>query len=133
MLIIPRTPFPVTVEKSEGLIKLIFRSFAAETIALANGCSLLFSKLAAKDKISFSLKFGAAIIFCKTGFPSVNVPVLSITRTFIFSNCSRASAFLIRIPSCAARPMPTIIDIGVAKPSAQGQATINTVIAEIKL
>ena len=42
---------------------------------------------------------------------------------------SKASAFLIRMPPCAARPTPTMIDIGVASPSAQGQAMISTVTA----
>ena len=63
------------------------------------------------------------------GLPSVSVPVLSTTRVSTFSMRSRASAFLIRMPACAARPTPTMIDIGVARPSAQGQAMISTVTA----
>ena len=42
---------------------------------------------------------------------------------------SSASAFLISTPACAPRPTPTMIDIGVARPSAQGQAMISTVTA----
>ena len=34
------------------------------------------------------------------------------------------------MPFSAARPVPTIIDVGVAKPSAQGQAITKTDIAE---
>ena len=60
------------------------------------------------------------------GLPSVSVPVLSTTSVSIFSMRSSASAFLIRMPACAARPTPTMIDIGVASPSAQGQAMIST-------
>ena len=33
------------------------------------------------------------------------------------------------MPECAPRPTPTMIDIGVARPSAQGQAMISTVTA----
>ena len=33
------------------------------------------------------------------------------------------------MPDCAPRPTPTMIDIGVASPSAQGQAMISTVTA----
>ncbi len=42
---------------------------------------------------------------------------------------SSASAFLISTPACAPRPTPTMIDIGVARPSAQGQAMISTLTA----
>ena len=40
-----------------------------------------------------------------------------------------ASAFFISMPFKAPLPTPTITDIGVAKPTAQGQAIINTAIA----
>ena len=42
---------------------------------------------------------------------------------------SSASAFLIRMPACAPRPTPTMIDIGVARPSAHGQAMMRTLTA----
>ena len=60
------------------------------------------------------------------GLPSVSVPVLSTTSVSTFSIRSSASAFLISTPACAPRPTPTMIDIGVASPSAQGQAMIST-------
>ena len=63
------------------------------------------------------------------GLPSVSVPVLSTTSVSTFSIRSSASAFLIRTPACAPRPTPTMIDIGVARPSAQGQAMISTATA----
>ncbi len=44
---------------------------------------------------------------------------------------SSASAFLISTPACAPRPVAVMIDIGVARPSAQGQAMISTAIAAI--
>ena len=39
---------------------------------------------------------------------------------------SSASASLIRTPACAPRPAAVVIEIGVARPSAQGQAMIST-------
>ncbi len=63
------------------------------------------------------------------GLPSVSVPVLSTTSVSTFSIRSSASAFLISTPACAPRPTPTMIDIGVASPSAQGQAMISTLTA----
>ncbi len=63
------------------------------------------------------------------GLPSVSVPVLSTTSVSIFSMRSSASAFLISTPACAPRPTPTMIDIGVARPSAQGQAMMSTLTA----
>ena len=63
------------------------------------------------------------------GLPSVSVPVLSTTSVSTFSMRSSASAFLISTPACAPRPTPTMIDIGVASPSAQGQAMISTLTA----
>src|SRR5260370_11344456 len=68
----------------------------------------------------------AATIATTFGLPSVSVPVLSTTSVSTFSRRSRASAFLINTPARAPRPTPTMIDIGVAKPSAQGQAIIKT-------
>ena len=60
------------------------------------------------------------------GFPAVRVPVLSVIRWVIFSARSIASAFFTKIPFWAPLPTPTMIDIGVASPRAQGQALIKT-------
>ncbi len=68
----------------------------------------------------------AGTIATTFGLPSVSVPVLSTTSVSTFSMRSSASAFLISTPACAPRPTPTMIDIGVASPSAQGQAMIST-------
>ena len=54
------------------------------------------------------------------------------TRVSTFSRRSSASAFLISTPDCAPRPTPTMIDIGVARPSAHGQAMISTDTAAIR-
>ena len=58
------------------------------------------------------------------------VPVLSNTIVVIFEADCSASPFRISTPASAALPTPTITDIGVAKPSAQGQAIISTVVAD---
>jgi len=47
------------------------------------------------------------------------------------SSTSSASAFLMSTPARAPRPVPTMMDIGVASPSAQGQAMISTATALI--
>ena len=46
--------------------------------------------------------------------------------------CSSTSGPLIRIPSCAPRPVPTSNAVGVASPSAHGQAMISTATAAVK-
>ncbi len=74
-------------------------------------------------------KPAAATIATTLGLPSVSVPVLSTTSVSTFSIRSSASAFLISTPAAAPRPTPTMIDIGVARPSAQGQAMISTLTA----
>ena len=63
------------------------------------------------------------------GFPSVSVPVLSTTTVVTFPISSIASALRMSIPACAPRPTPTMIDIGVARPSAHGQAMMSTATA----
>ena len=98
-------------------------------MASASGCSLARSTLAASRRISSSSNPAAATIATTFGLPSVSVPVLSTTSVSTFSMRSSASAFLISTPACAPRPTPTMIDIGVARPSAQGQAMISTLTA----
>ena len=59
----------------------------------------------------------------------VSVPVLSKTTVWMSRVRSSASIEVIRMPSCAPRPVPVIVAIGVARPSAQGQAMIRTATA----
>ena len=54
------------------------------------------------------------------------VPVLSSTMVSSLCAVSSASAERIRMPAWAPFPVPTMIDSGVARPSAQGQAMIST-------
>ena len=74
---------------------------------------------------------GAGSTWTTLGRPSVSVPVLSTTSVSTFSMRSRASASRISTPCCAPRPTPTMMDIGVASPSAQGQAMMSTATAAI--
>ena len=60
------------------------------------------------------------------GLPSVSVPVLSRTTTVARTAPSSASADFTKMPFEAPRPVPTIIAVGVARPSAQGQEMTKT-------
>ena len=128
---VPWTPPPVTESKLKTSESTSSFSFAASTIERANGCSLLDSTAAtmARNSLSFRPISGLTCNSVSFGRPSVSVPVLSTINVSTFSMASKTSAFLIRTPSLAPRPTPTIIDIGVANPKAQGQAIINTATA----
>ena len=64
--------------------------------------------------------------------PVVTVPVLSSTTVSTSRVDSSTSGPLIRMPSWAPRPVPTISAVGVARPRAQGQAMIRTATAAVK-
>src|SRR5437660_516718 len=118
----PTTPFPVRDWNSVGPGRLRAFCRAAETIAAARGCSLARSRLAASRRTSDSWCPAATTSDIRRGLPCVSVPVLSTTRVSTFSRTSRASAFLIRTPAIAPRPTPTMMAMGVARPSAHGHA-----------
>ena len=100
------------------------------TIASASGCSERRSRLYNIPR-TFSV-FSRHSIFTTTGCPSVMVPVLSNTMESIFRATSRQAASFIRMPCSAPLPMPTISAVGVANPSAHGQAIIRTVTMDSK-
>ena len=126
----PTTPLPVGELKPRTSGSSMPRSAAAATMACASGCSLRLLDAGGEAQhvllVEAVRRRSTATTF---GLPSVSVPVLSITSVSTFSMRSSASAFLISTPACAPRPTPTMIDIGVASPSAQGQAMISTVTA----
>ena len=64
------------------------------------------------------------------GLPAVMVPVLSSTMVSSLCAVSSASAERISMPARAPLPVPTMIDSGVASPSAHGQAMISTATAD---
>ncbi len=123
-----RRPCPGPVEVRLGQRQAAFRRGAQDRIR--QRMLLPRSRLAASHSRSSSSKPFAGRIAVTAGRPSVRVPVLSMTNVSIFSISSSASAFLIRTPIDAPRPTPTMIDIGVTRPSAQGQAMIRTATAE---
>ena len=79
-----------------------------------------------RDEAALLVEAVVATTSVRAGAPFVIVPVLS--RTIVFSLCavSSASAERIRMPFSAPLPVPTMIDSGVASPSAQGHAMIST-------
>ncbi len=97
-------------------------------MASARGCSEAFSADAARLKTISLVYPSSAIREMSSGFPSVSVPVLSNTTVSILWACSKASPDLNRIPSSAPLPVPTMIAVGTASPSAQGQAMTRTLI-----
>ena len=77
--------------------------------APASGCSLGFSRLAAKCSNVVSSTPCAGRRSVTTGLPFVRVPVLSSTTAFTEWAVSSASPDLIRMPFSAPLPVPTII------------------------
>ena len=67
-----------------------------------------------------------------TGSPFVRVPVLS--NTIALSDWTAWSDLLLlkSMPRCAPSPMPAVIAVGVASPSAQGQAMMRTVMNRVR-
>ena len=126
---VPTTPLPVIDRKSDTATVCTPRSPAPRTMASANGCSLTFSRLATRRSNVGSSTGPSAATVVSAGFPSVRVPVLSTTTVSTCSITSSASALRNRTPSSAPRPVPTMIDIGVARPRAHGHAMISTATA----
>src|SRR6266540_1128021 len=105
------------------------RATAARTMASASGCSLSRSTAAPSRNSSSEVKPSVLSTAVTSGSPFVSVPVLSSTTVSRAAICSSAIAFLKRMPRCAPRPVPTMIAVGVASPSASGQVITTTVIA----
>ena len=105
------------------------RSRAAATIAAPSGCSLPVSAAATIASRDAASHWPAVRIRVTAGRPWVIVPVLSRTIAVSRRDCSSASPLPIRTPSSAALPVPTMTAVGVARPSAQGQAMISTAMA----
>ena len=96
----------------------------------ASGCSLLrFDGRGGDQQTSRLGRSRRATISRKTRLAFGQRAGLVHHERVDLSSVSRASAFLISTPACAPRPMPTMIDIGVASPSAHGQAMISTATA----
>ena len=98
----------------------------AAQMALAMGCSMSDSTAAATSSTSSVESPAAGVTATTEAMPIVRVPVLSKATVSTRANRSRASALRMRMPSAEARPQPTIMATGVAKPIAHGQATSRT-------
>ncbi len=118
-------PRPGRASNSSTLRKDRPFSSASCTTAVPRGCSLAFSTEAATASNSSS-PTPSAYTSVTTGRPSVRVPVLSKTMVWILPMRSRLSPPLMRMPSSAPLPVPTMMAVGVARPRAQGQAMTST-------
>ena len=81
------------------------------------------------NAVSFSLQPVATTDVDSFGLPSVSVPVLSTTSVSTFSQRLERFGVLDQDARVCAAPVPTMIDIGVARPRAHGQAMISTATA----
>jgi len=95
------------------------------------GCSLAASSAPARRSSSRSSTPSAGSTSTRVMVPLVMVPVLSSTTVSMSWVLSSASGPLIRMPSCAPRPVPTMSAVGVASPRAHGQAMISTETAAV--
>src|SRR3989338_5628788 len=117
---------PLIASKFITSSKSVLLFFAYNNTASAIGCSDFFSSEAKADNKSFSLLSDKFFIEISSGFPFVIVPVLSTTTVLTLWSFSSVAASLIKIPSLAPLPTPTIIAVGVARPKAHGQAITRT-------
>ncbi len=120
------TPRPETAWNDSASGGVIFSSPASARTASASGCSEGFSSAAAVRRSSSRLTPSEGSTSVTRGVPSVMVPVLSSTTVCTACAVSSASPDLIRIPSAAPRPVPTMMATGVARPSAHGQEITST-------
>ena len=102
---------------------------AAFATAWAIGCSLASSTAPASRSTSARVAPFSGRTSTSSMRPSVTVPVLSRTIVPIRRVSSSTSGPLMRMPSCAPRPVPTMSAVGVASPRAQGHAMMSTATA----
>ena len=121
------TPLPGTAMKSVGSGTSMDLAVTTSLIARATGCSLSRSAAPATRSNSSSLVPGSGEMVVTMGLPSVSVPVLSKTTRVIRPARSSAAADLIRMPRRPASPVPTMMAMGVASPSAHGHEMMRTV------
>ena len=127
-----RAPLPGSARKDSPALTGSPRSRAAATIARATGCSEPSSTAAAIRRSSPSSSPTAAATRESSIRPVVTVPVLSRTIVSTRRVCSSTSGPAISIPSCEPRPVPTSSAVGVASPSAHGQAMMSVATAAVK-
>ena len=99
---------------------------AASTIARAMGCWCESSTAPACRRTSDRNQPATGVTDVTHIWPVVIVPVLSSNSTSTVRVCSRISGPRINMPARAPRLVPTNSAIGVARPSAHGQAMMST-------
>ncbi len=120
------TPWPGIASNRVASSSVIPRALAPLTMASPSGCSEFFSATAARRSTSASSPL-AATTSVTEGCPLVSVPVLSKTTTCTLLVASMASAPLKRMPYSAPLPLPAMMAVGVASPTAHGQEMTSTV------
>ena len=128
-LMTARAPAPGSATKPVARGTAMARLAAAATMARATGCSLPDSTAAAARRAWSLGRRPAVLTSTRVISPVVTVPVLSSTTVSMRRVSSSTSAPLMRMPSRAPRPVPTSSAVGVARPSAHGQAMTSTAIA----
>ena len=106
-------------------------SEAAAVTARPIGCSLAASTAPAWRSSSARSTPGSATTAVTCITPVVTVPVLSSTTVSSRRVDSSTSGPLMMTPSWAPRPVPTSSAVGVARPSAHGQAMMSTATAAL--
>ena len=124
------TPDPAVARNASIIGSGPFRRPAA-TIARASGCSEASSTAAATRSTSSASSPVAAVTSMTDMRPVVTVPVLSSAMVSTRRVDSSTSGPVMRMPSWAPRPVPTMRAVGVASPSAQGQAMMSTATAAV--
>ncbi len=128
---VPCTPRPTRFAKSSTPSSVPTRSRAPSAIACATGAPRPARARPPAAGPRRRPRPDAATTSVRVIRPVVTVPVLSSTIVSTRRVCSSTSGPLIRMPSWAPRPVPTMSAVGVASPSAHGQAMISTATAAV--
>ncbi len=121
-------PCPGMAAKSFGSPRSSPCFLAPAIMASPKGCSEPLSALAVSLSTSSSVNPLNAAKSVSSGSPLVIVPVLSKTMAWSLWAFSKCSPPLMRMPFSAPLPVPTMIEVGVASPKAQGQAITKTAV-----
>ena len=123
----PRTPRPVEEEKPSTGASARPRSSAARTIAAASGCSLPRSRLAARRRASGSSPPSRPTTATEAR-PALGEGAGLVDDERVHAREGLEGLGVLHEDAGRRRrgPTPTMIDIGVARPRAQGQAMMRT-------
>ena len=127
----PVAPTPGMARNSSSAGRVPSSASAARAIARAIGCSLPFSTAPTSESASSRRTPSMQTTSTSVISPVVTVPVLSSTTVSMRRVLCSTSIPLMTMPICAARPLPTISAVGVARPSAHGHAMISTATAAL--